>query len=477
MKITKYFDLLPDQLLLDTWISAPKRPELLELSGALLKKFKRDFLSTSNDPSETGYPFFSNRIYNAGMYVMPFLTEALDTRGMRALEIGSGPGGYSAILSHAFREYAGVDLSAETVRAAEQFCAGFGATNVHFFADEAANLEKFLARQPGKFDLIILHAVIEHLLPEERFSVLRTCWEYLDDGGYLFIGEAPNSIYHVDLHSSLMLYFQQMPIEMWEYFYEASDHENWKDAIRSGIEENSLRLNAFRWGVAVGFREFEKGLGVPDIATLRAHVVADNYDVFMMNRFNFTRFDFLKLCEIRQMRQNAKRTDREYRDLPDLFSRHYLEVLLRKQPLEKFPTDWTAISVDDSPHGTSEMVVEGKDIDPRSPLLFDLPAGLAKHQGPVDVMLQVLKPGDSGILTVETQAGTQIFERLLWRSMRHVSEFRDKMMYRLPPLAASDFPIKLSAQKGKVRLSYVLMRRQSRNEASAGQGTGTNENR
>ncbi len=458
MHIYNPFHELPPGLSPATWISSPKRPELLEVPNIVLQRYKRDFVDSPSNHVSSSDPFFHTRIFNAGMYILPFLTEALDTRNMRALEIGSGEGALSATLSHVFAEYVGLEIEASLITTAEKLCAKFAAANTHFILDEAANLGAFLGRAGARYDLIILHAVIEHLLPEERFSVLRTCWDYLDDDGYLFIGEAPSNIFAEDQHSSFLYYFQQMPIELWPYFYEASANAWWKQAIQQGVERDTLLLQAFRSGVSVGFRELEKGLGLTDIGMLRPYVVADNYQTFLMNRFNYTRFDFLKLCELRQVRQFAGRSDVDYRDFPDLFSRHYLEVLLRKAPTAMTAGDWIVQCLENSSTGTSEMVVEGRDIQPGAPLVVQLPSALATASASIDVMLQVLMPGDGGVVTCETQTGVTVFERSLWESMRQVSGWRDKLVFQLPPLAPSDFPLKFVAGRQKVVVSYVFFR-------------------
>lgn len=90
----------------------------------------------------------------------------MDTRKLRALEVGCGNEPYSVILSHVFREYVGVELRAAAVQQATSFCKSFGASNAHFVLDEAANIERFLDSQPEKFDVIILQAVVEHLVPK-----------------------------------------------------------------------------------------------------------------------------------------------------------------------------------------------------------------------------------------------------------------------------------------------------------------------
>ena len=201
-----------------------------------------------------------------------------------------------------------------------------------------------------------------------------------------------------------------------------------------------------------------------DISTMRRHIVSDNYNVFLMNRYNYNRFDFLKLCEIRQVVQLAnpeykERLDMESKNLPDFFSRYYLEVLIRKKPFVNFPSDWSAMSVDESMPNVSDLVIEGKKVAPTNFQMVVLPPRLDKGNNYIELMFQVIRPGSGdGTLYCETCGGTRVFETSLRQAMERVSKWRRRMTFRIKPLSRSDFPLKISASRGSFTLSYVFLR-------------------
>jgi hypothetical protein len=69
MALGGFLDDLPAKLSLETLVSTPKRPELLELSDELLQTYNRDSAPNAADVR------FGNRVYHAGMYALPFLTQ------------------------------------------------------------------------------------------------------------------------------------------------------------------------------------------------------------------------------------------------------------------------------------------------------------------------------------------------------------------------------------------------------------------
>jgi SAM-dependent methyltransferase len=448
---------VPDAISVGTLISNPVRPDYFDLSNSLIQRYKTQFLPLGQQTSKLSHnPFFDNRVHDIGMYLLPFLTESIDTSNLRALEVGSGGGACAGMLSHVFREYVGMEPVDGEIRDAKVFCREFGVDNVRFVHDSAANIGRFLNSQSDKFDVIILQAVLEHLLPHERFSVLNECWSHLDDDGYLFIGEAPSAIFPEDRHSSYAVYFQQMQLPFWRMFYNQSNNSGWRKVIEDSVRHNEFHETAFRRGVSVEFREFEKGLNLPDISELRNHIVDDNYSPFMMNMFKFDRFDFLKLCELRQLSRD--REDLYFKDIPSFFSRHYLDVLLRKRPLKKASSDWTVLSLDNAVHGTSETIVEGQDLPPGADVHVDLPPSLADHGGRIEVMVQVFHPGNGGVLLCRSRSGETLFERETWSAMRQIVGWQERMTFRVAVLDASEFPIVLSCEQKTVRVTYVFLK-------------------
>src|SRR6185369_5786240 len=83
----------------------------------------------------------------------------------------------------------GLELNAERVRLARQLVAHRGVSNLTFsVSPDAYHLPPDL----GTFDVIMLSAVYEHLLPEERKRLLPQIWAALRRGGTLFVNQTPH---------------------------------------------------------------------------------------------------------------------------------------------------------------------------------------------------------------------------------------------------------------------------------------------
>ena len=451
------FEQLPERVSSRTFLSTIRNPATFETATELVQRFRRDFLDAGRVTEFAHNPqHFTNRIYGASMFTLPFLTESIDAGQLTALEVGSGEGSYAAVLSHVFKQYVGVELSAESTERADRFCRALGCSNASFSHDNGANLGEFLAKGNIQYDVIIFNAVVEHMLPEERLAALTAAWGHLKDDGYLVFGETPNTIYPLDAHSTGLWYFNQMQMDIWPDFFAESPRARWRSAMKQALERGDFRTIAYRRGVPINFREIRRWFGLKSIAALRRHVVNDNYDVMFMNKRDYDVHDFLKLCEIRQA---AKHNGPVSPDLPDMFSRPYFDLILRKAPLDRIPGDWVALSLGADVASSSDFrKPRGVEISPEAPFSLDLPVSLRETTA-VDLMLQVVQPRDSGVLTVETQSGDEIWSRDLPASMREVAGRLNRMTFRLPTVSAAAFPLRLRASRSSAVVSYALLRR------------------
>jgi len=451
------FDQLPERVSSRTFLSTIRNPATFETATDLVQRFRRDVLDAGKVPQFAGNPqHFTNRIYGASMFTLPFLTESMDAGQLTALEVGSGEGSYAAVLSHVFKSYVGVELSAESAAKADRFCRELGCKNVSFSHDNGANLGEFLAKGNVQYDVIIFNAVVEHMLPEERVAALTAAWNYLKDDGYLVFGETPNTIFPLDAHSTSLWYFNQMQVDIWPDFFMESPRVRWRKVMKQALDRGDFRTMAYRRGVPINFREFKKWFGLKSIASLRRHIVNDNYDAMFMNKRDYDVLDFLKLCEIRQA---AKYGGAVTTDLPDMFSRPFFDLVLRKAPLAQIPGDWVALSLGADVASSSDFrKPRGVEIAPEATFELGLPESLGKSTA-IDVMLQVVQPRDSGVLTVETQSGDAVWSRDLPASMREVAGHRGRMTFRLPTVPTSAFPLRLKATRDSAVVSYALLRR------------------
>ena len=113
--------------------------------------------------------------------------------GMAILEVGCGSGGFIFTCARERRIFAvGIDYAAEAIRIASQVVRGFVDEDfvgqLHFVRADAARLPL----RDCSFDVIYSCFLVEHLFPEELYSMLRDSWRLLKPGGRVIIETAPN---------------------------------------------------------------------------------------------------------------------------------------------------------------------------------------------------------------------------------------------------------------------------------------------
>jgi SAM-dependent methyltransferase len=125
-----------------------------------------------------------------------------DVGAGRILDFGCGSGASTMILSRMFpeAEILGLDIDAGANEIAE-------ARRRHYEVTE--RVEFRLSDDPtgvpteiGDFDFIVFSALLEHLLPEERKTVIPALWSRLRPGGLLFLGETPHRYSPVETHTT-----------------------------------------------------------------------------------------------------------------------------------------------------------------------------------------------------------------------------------------------------------------------------------
>lgn len=275
---------------------------------------------------------FHRRHAKALMSLVPFLATAADLSSLRVLEVGSGHAAKAFALAPFVDEYIGLEIQPNLVEFAEETNRQFNLENLHFVVDQAANINAFLDAQDRPFDLILLYAVLEHLTMEEKLELLEACWGHLTAGGLLFIGETPNRMIPIDLHSSHLLYHQQAPKEIWTRTFMDAGNKRWADALSRAIKQDKFDLTTWRRGRHLGHQEFD--LSMMPVEQLRRHTVADCYSPYIMNLYRYLSIEYLKLVEfgfLSEYEDSAVVVDRNF---PSFFSRYFLEALLVKEPLD-----------------------------------------------------------------------------------------------------------------------------------------------
>jgi 2-polyprenyl-3-methyl-5-hydroxy-6-metoxy-1,4-benzoquinol methylase len=131
--------------------------------------------------------------------------------GARILDFGSGSGASSMVMARLApkAEIVGVELEAGFVDIARERARFHGVEDrVRFVHSEDP------ARLPdgiGRFDFIVLSAVFEHLLPQERRDLIPLLWGCLKDGGIVFINQTPHRWFPIEHHTTRLPLINYLP--------------------------------------------------------------------------------------------------------------------------------------------------------------------------------------------------------------------------------------------------------------------------
>lgn len=134
--------------------------------------------------------YFNNQYTNSKEYIVPFTKDFWNSKpNARVLEIGSAEGGVLKAFTELGCTCYGVELMEERTELALQFMAKeVESKQVTFVSKNIYDInpaETF----GGKFDLIILKDVIEHIFDQHKF--IPKLHEFLNPGGAVFFGFPP----------------------------------------------------------------------------------------------------------------------------------------------------------------------------------------------------------------------------------------------------------------------------------------------
>lgn len=168
-----------------------------------------------------------------------------DFTGKTVLDFGCGSGASTAILARTFpgANFTGVELLPELLEVAKDRARHYGFKNVRFIASPS---ESALPPDLGEFDFVIMSAVVEHLLPDERLVVLPLLWRQLKTGGYLFLDQTPYRYFPFELHTTMLPLINYLPdriaFDFAKRFSRRIDAtESWESLLRQGIRGATIR--------------------------------------------------------------------------------------------------------------------------------------------------------------------------------------------------------------------------------------------
>ena len=161
----------------------------------------------------------------------------------RIMDFGCGCGASTIILAKMFpgSQIVGIDIERDFLLIAEKRAAFYDCKNVKFI-QSASGMQ--LRKDIGEFEYIILSGVYEHMLPDERNTMIPQVWSILKPEGILFINQTPLKYYFIESHTTgfpLLNYFpDKVVLAIVRRFSKRVNKDiSWNELIRKGIRGGS----------------------------------------------------------------------------------------------------------------------------------------------------------------------------------------------------------------------------------------------
>ena len=165
--------------------------------------------------------------------------------GKRILDFGCGSGASTAILGRMFPKsrIVGLEMNAALLEIAQARATHYKLENVTF--QRSADPSR-IPDGLGEFDFVLLSAVFEHLLPQERRTLLPMLWSLLKPGGVLFINQTPYRYFPVETHTTGLPLINYLPDRLAHLYARRFSRRNlekadWPELLRRGIRGGSVR--------------------------------------------------------------------------------------------------------------------------------------------------------------------------------------------------------------------------------------------
>lgn len=177
--------------------------------------------------------------------LLSYLEEA-EFKDKRLLDFGCGSGASTMILARIFpyTKILGIELEEDLLSIARARADYYGYKNVDLKI--SPNPGKF-PTNIGPFDYVVLSAVYEHLLPEERKILLPQIWSSIKTGGILFLNQTPFRYFPIEIHTTGGLPFINYLPDHMAHFYarffsrRKLKNVSWEELLRKGIRGGGIR--------------------------------------------------------------------------------------------------------------------------------------------------------------------------------------------------------------------------------------------
>jgi S-adenosylmethionine-dependent methyltransferase len=269
--------------------------------------------------------------------MIPWIESVFPLRGAKVLEIGCGTGSATFAMAQRCERVESFDIDRKSLDQAEELAALLDIENVAFAlqSDDWAmpsKIMEFPKSVGNDYDVVLLAAVVEHLLQEERIPVLRTLWQLLRPGGIMVIYDTPNRLYPYDSHTFRLPFAQWLPDNLMLEYLSHSTRKELTDQIKAA--ENPVESMG-RFGRGVSYHEFELAIGLDNLS-----VINDGYSQLLTHRHRNTLFEGMIVDAISKHEPYV----------PVGFSKDYLELILKKK--------WQNVEISER-SGVSDQLLDG----------------------------------------------------------------------------------------------------------------------
>ncbi|MCQ9147819.1 methyltransferase domain-containing protein [Ochrobactrum sp. BTU2] len=200
-------------------------------------------------------------------YYVPWLKEAALSEGDEIIQIGCDTGGSTVALLPNVKHVHCLGMNDIERTVAEFRFKLRGLTNFDFIE----NIEDIVAL-PSKVNGVVFYSSLEHMPFSQCVQTLKQAWEQVEDEGWLCVIDTPNRLNVSDNHTSLLPFFNMLPLEVRLAYAERSPRREFATAFENKATSSPDTL--IGWGSGISYHEFEIALG----EDIHGQVVADGFE-------------------------------------------------------------------------------------------------------------------------------------------------------------------------------------------------------